>query len=141
MKFDIVQGSTEHISFNGKKIRRPTVLIRLGGYSMSKKAFLLGAALAICQVMDGLLTYVGLGILGIHMEGNLFLRELMHAYGMAPTLLGAKLLAIIFVISLALFAHKRRWVRPLILIMTAIYLLLAVLPWIYLISRARPVLP
>lgn len=141
MKFDIVQGSTEHISFNGKKTRRPTVLIRIGSYSMSKKAFLLGTALAICQVMDGLLTYMGLTILGVHMEGNIFLRELMHAYGMALPLLCAKLLAIVFVISLALFAHKRRWVRPLILIMTAIYLLLAVLPWIYLISRAKPVLP
>ncbi len=137
LKFEVVPGHTEHITFGGKRIRRPTVLIRVGSLSFSKKAFLLGLALAGCQLLDGLLTFVGLNIMGVHMEGNAFLRELMHAYGTLPTLFTVKCLAIVAVFLLAFHAHRRRWIRPLMLMLIAVYFMLAVLPWSYLISKAQ----
>ena len=137
LPFDIIEGTTEHISFTGRKLRRPTVLIRFGGYSMSKKAFLLGVTLILLQIMDGLLTYAGLSLLGIHMEGNVFLRELMHAYGTAIPLVVVKLLAILIVLRLMFFAHNRRWIRPLIFGLIVIYFVLAVAPWTYLISKVH----
>lgn len=137
IKFEVVPGHTEHITFGGKRIRRPTVLIRVGSLSFSKKAFLLGLALASCQVLDGLLTYVGLSLMGVHMEGNSFLRELMHAYGTLPTLFAVKCFAIIAVVLLAFHAHRRRWIRPLMLMLIVVYFMLAVLPWTYLISQMQ----
>lgn len=135
-KFEVVKGSTEHITFNGKKIRRPTVLIRVGSLSLSKKALILGATLALCQVLDGVLTYIGLSLYGVHMEGNAFLHALMQAYGAEPVLVIAKCSALAIAVVLTFYAHRRRWVRPLLGLVVAIYFVLAVLPWTYLIARA-----
>jgi len=132
--FEIVKGETEHISFSGKRARRATVLIRVGRLSLSKKAFILGATLALCQVLDGLLTYIGLSLLGVHMEANAFIRALIIAYGAAPALFIVKLLALLLATMLMFQAHQRKWVRPLIAGLILIYVGLAVLPWTYIIS-------
>lgn len=132
-RFEVVKGETEHISYAGKRTRRPTVLIRVGSLSFSKKAFLLGAALVICQLLDGLLTYLGLSLMGVHMEGNMFLRELMHVYGISPVLFVAKSLAVVLAVMLAFHAHRRRWIRPIIGALVFVYLGLAVVPWTHLI--------
>ncbi len=137
LRFEVVQGETEHITFGGKKVRRPTVLIRVGKLSLSKKAFFLGATLLLCQLLDGLLTYIGLSLLGTHMEGNTFLKALIHAYGMLPALFAAKLGASIAVVALTWHAHNRRWIRPAIFLMILVYISLAVVPWTYLISKAQ----
>ncbi len=129
-----VAGETEHISMSGKRERRPTVLIHVGTWSLSKRAFLLGLLLVGCQVLDGLLTYVGLTLLGVHMEGNSFLRSLMVAYGTAPALFVVKLIAVLLAGILMFQAHQRRWVRPMITLLILIYLALAVIPWTYIIS-------
>jgi len=129
-----VPGETEHITFGGKRIRRPTVLIKVGKWSLSKKAAILGLLLAACQVLDGLLTYIGLKIYG-HTEGNSLMRLMMEMYGVAPALSIAKLLALFIVAVLTFYAHQRRWIRPLIFSLVAIYFVLAILPWSFLISR------
>lgn len=136
-RIELVGGETEHITYFGRRLRRPTVLIRVGRWSMSKKAFLLGALLSSFQVLDGLLTYIGLKMFGISMEGNTFLRTLIHAYGSAPVLFFAKTMAICFVLLLTYYAHRRRWVRPILGFMIVVYLGLAVLPWTYIISKAN----
>jgi hypothetical protein len=134
MKFEVVNGETEHITLSGRRVRNPTVLIRVGGISFSKQALLLGIALTLCQVFDGILTFFGLYLLGVEMEGNSFLRMLITAYGAAPILVGIKMGAIALVVILTAHAHRRRWVRPLILMMVTIYVVLAVVPWVYIIS-------
>ncbi len=139
IKFEVVKGETEHISFTGKRTRRPTILMKVqtkvGSVSLSRKALLLGLALGICQISDGILTYLGLHFLGVHMEGNGFLRELMHAYGMLPALFAAKLFALVLAGVLMFHAHQRRWIRPIILILVVVYLALAVVPWVFIISK------
>lgn len=135
----VESGDTEHISYGGKRVRKSTVLIRVGKLSLSRKAFILGASLCICQFFDGLLTYLGLKILGINMEGNTFLRELMHAYGTAPVLVVAKFLAVAFAVILTFYSHHRVWLRPIIGGIVAIYLVLAVVPWTYIILKGKHV--
>lgn len=132
--FEIVNGETEHLTMGGRRLRRPTVLIRVGRWSFSKRAFLLGILLAVMQLFDGVLTYFGVRLMGIPMEGNAFLRDLMTAYGTAPVLFLAKTLAIICVFILTVSAHRRRWMRPLIAALIVIYLALAVCPWVAIIS-------
>lgn len=130
-----VHGETDHISMSGKVTRRPTILIQIGKQSLSKKAFIIGVALTICQLLDGILTYVGLTLLGIHMEGNGFLRSLIQYYGLAPALFFVKLFAMAIAIGLALHAHNRRWMRPVLIGIVAFYLILAVVPWTIIISK------
>lgn len=134
MKFEVVNGETEHITLSGRRVRNPTVLIRVGQVSLSKKALILGVALILCQIFDGALTYLGLHLLGVEMEGNKFLRELMTAYGTWSILLVIKTIAIGLVILLTFHAHKRRWIRPLIFLLVVTYTCLAVVPWVYIIS-------
>jgi hypothetical protein len=137
ISFEVVNGETEHVTVSGRRVRRPTVLIRVGRWNLSKRAALLGAALALLQVLDGVLTYFGLYLMGIQMEGNVFLRDLMLAYGKAPVLVVAKFGAILCVFILTLSAHRRRWMRPVIGLFIAVYLILAVIPWIAIIAGQR----
>lgn len=134
---EVKPGETEHVSFMGKRARKSTILVSVGSRSISKQALILGLALILCQLLDGVLTFIGLSLMGIEMEGNSYLRELMHAYGMAPTLFLAKSAAIILAVYLMLHAHARRWIRPAIFMLVLVYLTLAVVPWTYFISEEK----
>ncbi len=137
LKIEVVKGTTEGISYSGKKQRRDTVLLRFGRHSISKRAFQLGLFLAVCQLLDGMLTYAGLSIFGIRMEGNAFLHMLMEAYGSFPVLFVTKLIALVLVGFLTIYSHRRHWFRPVIAVLCLIYLLLAVFPWVALISAHK----
>jgi len=128
-RLEIADTVTTHIHYCGRRVRESTVVIRMGGISLSRKAFIVGAALVCCQFLDGILTYLGLALLGVHMEGNAFLRELMHAYGKAPVLFVIKTIAVLFVVGLTFFSHRRRWVRWIICALVCVYLALALIPW------------
>jgi hypothetical protein len=134
VRFRVEKGTTEHITLNGRRVRNPTVLLKVGKASLSSKAAGLGIALVILQLLDGLLTFWGLSIFGVEMEGNALLRDLAIVYGAAPALFFVKLVAIGFVIFLTLFAHRRRWIRPVIVVLVVLYLVLAIIPWAYLLS-------
>ena len=103
-------GETEQFTFRGERVRKRTILVELGSRVISKQALELGAVLIVCQILDGLLTYAGLSLMGVQMEGNSLLRELMHVYGLAPTIFVAKSLAIVLAVVLMLHAHSRRWI-------------------------------
>ncbi len=138
--FEVIKGETEHVSITGRRRRNPTVLIRVGKRSLSRNAFVLGFALVLCQLLDGMLTYAGLSAFGVHMEGNVFLRSYMNQFGMGPVLFVAKGLAVLLAASLTLRAHAHRWIRPLIFGLICIYIWLALLPWtlIHLSAHQNP---
>jgi len=139
--FKVEAGETEHVSFNGRRRRNPTVLIKVGRLSLSRQALLLGVALVVCQLLDGLLTWAGLTALGVELEGNTFLRHYMEQFGLGPVLLVAKGCAILLAVALMLHAHSRRWIRPWLLGVVCLYLCLAVLPWAWIVSHHALMLP
>ena len=134
LKIEIVDGVTDGITYRGEKKRRHTVLLKVGRHSISHKAFMLGALLAIFQLLDGLLTYIGVKIFGVAIEGNSFLQILMRAYGAFPALFVSKIIALGLVFMLTGYAHRRKWIRPVIAVLCLIYLAFAVIPWVYIIS-------
>ncbi len=134
VRFRVEKGTTEHVTLNGRRVRNPTVLLKVGTVSVSSKAASLGIFLVVLQILDGILTFWGLSIFGVEMEGNALLRDLATIYGAAPALFFVKLLAIGFVIFLTFFAHRRRWIRPVIVALVVLYLTLAIIPWVYLLS-------
>jgi uncharacterized membrane protein len=81
-------------------------------------------AFLCAQACDGVLTYVGLAVLGPHMEGNPLIAALMGMVGAGPALAGAKLMAGSLGCVLHLFGAHR-----LLALLTLIYLGAAVLPW------------
>jgi hypothetical protein len=133
-KFAIIEGETESISYAGKRRRRKTVLIKFGSSKISKRAFQLGLLAVIFQLLDGILTYVGLNFAGLDLEGNRIISTSMEIYGVLPALLLFKTFAVLLIVGLTLYAHQRLWVRPLLAMLCAFYLTLAIVPWSYIIS-------
>ncbi len=116
------------------RVRKPTVHIRMGRLSVSRKALLLGFSLILLQIADGLLTYSGLNIFGVQMEGNTMLREMMHRSGsVAWVLFLTKMFAIAMIAWLTFQATTRRWLRPVLGFLSGIFFSVAVLPWCFFI--------
>ena len=76
------------------------------------------------QCLDGLFTYVGIGLYGPSIEGNPLLAGLMHELGHVPALAVAKICAA--ALGVALHALQ---VYGAVALLTAFYLLAAILPW------------
>jgi hypothetical protein len=77
------------------------------------------------QASDGVLTYVGVSIYGLNMEGNPLIGWLMAAMGEGPALATAKLTAGGFGIALHLSAVHRA-----VALLAMFYVFVAVLPWL-----------
>lgn len=82
-----------------------------------------------CQASDGLLTYFAVSALGHAVEGNPILATWMSLAGAGPTLVVAKLAASLC--GVVLYAHGT---HRALAVLTALYLLLAVGPWAWLLA-------
>jgi uncharacterized membrane protein len=78
----------------------------------------------LAQALDGVLTYLGVSVLGRDVEGNPLLHWLMGAAGHGPALAIAKLSAAGFGIILHLASVHRA-----VALLTLLYVTAAVLPW------------
>jgi hypothetical protein len=78
----------------------------------------------LTQALDGVFTYVGVSIYGLHIEGNPLIAWLMGELGEGPALATAKLTAGAFGIALHLSAvHKA------VAFLAAFYVVVALCPW------------
>ncbi|HEX6322165.1 MAG TPA: DUF5658 family protein [Vicinamibacterales bacterium] len=82
------------------------------------------AAFLLTQILDGLLTYIGVSAFGIAAEGNPILAYLMSSYGEALALAGAKIVAALCGVALYALAVDR-----LLAGLTLVYIGAAVIPW------------
>lgn len=106
-------------------------MVKVGSRGATPRSLFGDAALLlflVAQACDGVLTYVGVTVYGPHMEGNPLISWLMAAMGDGPGVTTAKLTAGGFGIALHLSAvHKT------LALLTAFYLVVAVVPWITLL--------
>ena len=84
----------------------------------------------VAQVFDGLLTYTAVAVLGVVDEGNLLLATAMQVAGAGPALLVAKTLATCC--GVLLYA---RGLYGVLGILTGIYMLGAITPWLLVFHR------
>jgi hypothetical protein len=100
----------------------------VGTVAPSERSLFGDAALLLfllAQACDGVLTYVGVTIYGLQMEGNPLISWMIAAMGQGPALTAAKLTAGGFGIALHLSSvHKA------VAMLTAFYVVVAVVPWI-----------
>jgi hypothetical protein len=78
----------------------------------------------VVQYLDGVYTYLGLSIWGLNIEANPLIRTAVAVVGPGAGLALAKLVAI----SFGMVLHLRR-VHHVVAILTAIYVILSILPW------------
>ncbi len=129
-----------------KRSRAPTVVITLPNNAAfvfefeapSRDIVCAGLFLASLQVMDGYLTSMGIHYFGIQAEGNIFLQKLMRLIGTDNALILVKSLAIIVVLFLTALVRKQRNLKGIINGLCLIYLLAAIIPWIYILTTKVP---
>ena len=97
-----------------------------GGVSFGRLTL---AVFVICQATDGLLTYFAITMFGQAIEGNPILSTWMSIAGAGPTLVVAKIAAC--ACGVILYAHGT---HRALASLTAFYLIIAVGPWLYLLS-------
>ena len=81
-------------------------------------------AFLVMQCLDGVFTYLGVGIWGPDIEANPIVASAMTAGGPTMGLFGAKLVAIGF----GMLLHLRR-IHNVVALLTAIYFVVAIVPW------------
>jgi hypothetical protein len=87
----------------------------------------------LTQVWDGVLTYVGVSLYGLHLEGNPIISWLMTTMGCGPALVTAKATASGFGIALHLSA-----VHSVVAALTAFYVVVAIVPWLAVLLCLAP---
>ena len=91
-------------------------------------------ALILIQLLDGILTGIGVTQHGIHLEANPILRYAMQQIGPLWTLVVAKGLAILIICALGKLATSVKWLPPIMLAVAGIYLAAAIIPWTIILS-------
>ena len=100
----------------------------------SNVIFALVILLIILQLLDGILTALGVSTHGIHLEANPILRSSMMHFGPLWTLLAAKGLAIAIICVLGKLAKSVLWLPPVMMLLAGIYLFAAIIPWTVILS-------
>ena len=93
----------------------------------------LGVILAALQILDGILTGIGMSQYGTAMEGNILLRSLMSVIGYIPALVIVKGASIALIALLCHQATKISWLKPAFYGVIALYVVAAVVPWTYIL--------
>jgi hypothetical protein len=97
--------------------------------SITREIVVIGLIMCTLQVLDGVLTGIGVARHGIAAEGNLIIRVLMEAWGPTLALVAVKSLALAIVAVLCVLAFKISWITRTLRVIAVIYLGAAILPW------------
>jgi hypothetical protein len=85
------------------------------------------------QILDGVLTGIGMAQYGTAMEGNALLRSLMTVMGYVPALLIVKSASIALTALLCQQTTNISWLKPALYGVMALYVIGAVVPWTYIL--------
>ena len=129
ISFQIVRTETDHVGVNGKPFRSPTVLIRVHRSWMSRNVLVLGSLLIACHIADGYLTFKGISNLGLMREANPYVGRLVAQHGVIPGIIIVKSAGVGITLILMWLSNSRRWLRPFITAAIAMYVSLALVPW------------
>ncbi|RMG44535.1 MAG: hypothetical protein D6719_01665 [Candidatus Dadabacteria bacterium] len=102
---------------------------QLGLTTLSQEVATLGALLCLLQILDGILTGIGVFHFGTTIEGNALLRALMENWGYVNALVFVKSLAILIILSLCSLSRMVSWLPKAMKAVIVIYLAAAIIPW------------
>ena len=99
----------------------------------SQQVLKLGLVLAALQIVDGILTGVGVHLFGTSIELNALLRLFMDSFGPVAALVITKTFALMAVATLCIFSRQVSWLPHALKAVIGVYVCLAVVPWTYLL--------
>ena len=126
-----VNGRSQLTSTSNKS---PFVLIQSHKTTVAKEIAVLGLILATLQILDGVLTALGISIYGSEMEGNALLRSFMDLIGCLPALVVVKSISVAVIAGLCLHAYSVPWLKHALRGVIGLYVIGAVLPWTVILS-------
>lgn len=100
---------------------------------IAQDVFFLAIVLAVLQVLDGVLTGIGIMHWGVGAEGNLIVRTIMEQLGFVPALVLVKSAALVVIALLCYLSKNVLWIGTALKAVIAIYLCAAIIPWTSLI--------
>ncbi|MBP9838692.1 MAG: hypothetical protein KBC84_08255 [Proteobacteria bacterium] len=119
--------AVEEFGFGGEA-RLAQKKIRLDNQALYSALFLI-----VLQILDGILTSIGVGRFGYDVEGNPFLKSLMMDFGCVPVLAVMKAVAIGFIIFLMFNSMKMKWIQTAMRAVSYVYIFSAIAPWTYIL--------
>ncbi len=102
---------------------------------ISSEVLTLGIILAALQILDGVLTAIGVAHLGTEIEGNTLLRVMMEHLGYIPALILIKTIALGVIVSICVLSRKVQWLPLAMKAVIFIYVGAAVIPWTFVITK------
>lgn len=101
--------------------------------SINPKVLNLAFCLVAFQIMDGILTSIGVSRFGSDIEGNPLLRSLIELFGHIPVLTSIKIIAVFFVFILAVNSRYIPWITSALRAICYVYFFTAIVPWTYIL--------
>lgn len=106
---------------------------RLGISAPSREVIFLGVCLALLQVLDGILTAIGVQQFGTTAEGNFLIKTMMDQLGCVPALLLIKTIAIGVILCLCYLSHVVTWLETAMKGIIVVYIGAAIIPWSFIL--------
>ncbi len=94
----------------------------------------LAVTLSCMQILDGVLTCVGVLSFGSNVEANYLIRTLIENLGIIPALLMVKGFALLIIFTLCTMVRKVPWLATALKCIIVIYLFAAIVPWTMLLA-------
>lgn len=101
--------------------------------SKSELAFI-AITLAFLQILDGVLTGVGVMTFGTDIEANLIIKTLMINFGVFTALVAVKSFALVVIAALCSMVNKITWLAAAMKCIIVLYIFAAIIPWIMILS-------
>jgi hypothetical protein len=105
-------------------LSRPRRFAAESATGQSRFGNLVVIAFLVAQALDGAFTYIGIMTFGPSIEGNPLLTSLMSSMSHGFVVMGAKMMAATFGMTLHLFGVHR-----IVAVLTGIYVAVAIVPW------------
>ena len=86
--------------------------------------------LAVIQILDGVLTAMGIARFGLSIEGNPLVRAVMLQFGYVPALILTKSVALLIIAGIAKFGLQYSWVTKALATLITVYMVAAIIPWV-----------
>lgn len=92
--------------------------------------------LAFLQILDGILTGVGVMSFGPEIEANRFIRLLIESWGVIPALLTVKIFALGIIVALCTMVPRVAWLASAMKMIIVLYIFAAIIPWTMILTFA-----
>ena len=96
---------------------------------LPRETLFLGSILVVLQVLDGVLTAIGVLSFGLQAEGKPLIRHLMSLWGPIEALIFVKVLALLVIYVLCRLATQVLWLPQALRAIICVYMFAAVVPW------------